>query len=54
MPKIGHSLPTDTLGRYTDTTVSPSVSKMARRITVHCAQAGGVQSSHSVAHVSKG
>jgi hypothetical protein len=54
VPKTGHGLPTDTLGRYADTTVSPPVSNVARLITVHCAQAGGVRSSHSAARVSKG
>jgi hypothetical protein len=37
VPKSGHSLPTDTLGRYADTTVSPPVSKAAR----HCALRAG-------------
>jgi hypothetical protein len=51
MPKTGRGLPTDTLGRYAVTTVSPPVSKVARRITVHCARASGVQSTHSAARV---
>jgi hypothetical protein len=38
VPKTRHGLPTDTLGRYTDTTVSPPVSKAARHITVLCAR----------------
>jgi hypothetical protein len=42
VPKIGHGLPTDTLGRYADTMVSPPVTEAARRITVLCAQVGGV------------
>jgi hypothetical protein len=33
VPKIGHGLPTDTLGWYADTTVSPPVSEAARCIT---------------------
>jgi hypothetical protein len=53
-PKTGHGLPTDTLGRYADTTVSLPVSKAAHRIIAHCARAGGVQSTHSAARVSKG
>jgi hypothetical protein len=47
VPKTGHDLPTDTLGRYADTTVSPPVFKAACHITVHCARASGVQSTHS-------
>jgi hypothetical protein len=46
VPKTGHGLPTDTLGRYADTTVSPPVSKAARRITTYCAWASGAQSTH--------
>jgi hypothetical protein len=42
VPKIGHGLPTDTLGRYADTTVSPPVTEAARRITALRARAGGV------------
>jgi hypothetical protein len=37
-----NGLPTDTLGRYANTTVSPPVSKAARRITVLGARARGV------------
>jgi hypothetical protein len=37
-PNQKYGLPTDTRGRYADTTVSPPVSKAARRITVYCAQ----------------
>jgi hypothetical protein len=51
VPKIGHGLPTDTRGKYADTTVSPSVSKAARHIIAHCARASGVQSTHGAAHV---
>jgi hypothetical protein len=51
VPKTGHGLPNDTLGRYAATTVSPPVSKTARRITVHYARASGVQSTHSAARV---
>jgi hypothetical protein len=51
VPKSGHGLPTDTLGRCADTTVSPPVSKTARRITAHCAWASGVQSTHGAARV---
>jgi hypothetical protein len=39
VPKTGHGLPTDTLGRYADTTVSPPISKAARRITMYYVQA---------------
>jgi hypothetical protein len=39
VPKSKYGLLTDTRGRYADTTVSPPVSKAARRITVYCAQA---------------
>jgi hypothetical protein len=42
VPVTGRGLPTDTLGRYVDTTVSPPVTDAARRITVLCARAGGV------------
>jgi hypothetical protein len=38
----GRGLPTDTLGRYADTTVSPPVTEAARHITMLCARAGGV------------
>jgi hypothetical protein len=51
VPKSGHGLPTDTLGRCANTTVSPPVSKAARRITTHCAQASGVQSTHGATRV---
>jgi hypothetical protein len=54
LPKTGHGLPTNTLGRYADTTVSPPVSKAAQRITAHCAQASSVQSTHCAARVNKG
>jgi hypothetical protein len=33
VPEIGYELPTNTLGRYADTTVSPPVTEAARRIT---------------------
>jgi hypothetical protein len=39
VPKSKYGLLTDTRGRYADTTVSPHVSKAARRITMYCAQA---------------
>jgi hypothetical protein len=39
VPKSKYGLLTDTRGKYVDTTVSPPVSKTARRITVYCAQA---------------
>jgi hypothetical protein len=42
VPKTGHGLPTDTLGRYANTTVIPPVTEVAHRITVLCARAGGV------------
>jgi hypothetical protein len=42
VPKTEHGLPTDTLGRYADTTVSPPVTEVARHITTLRAQAGGV------------
>jgi hypothetical protein len=38
-PSQKYSLPADTRGTYVDTTVSPPVSKAARRITVYWAQA---------------
>jgi hypothetical protein len=38
MPVIGRGLPTDTLGRYADTTINPSVIKAAHHITVLCAR----------------
>jgi hypothetical protein len=42
VPEIGHGPPTDTLGRYADTTVSPPVTEAARRITAPRARASGV------------
>jgi hypothetical protein len=42
MLETGHGLPTVTLGRYADTTVSPPVTEAARRITTPRTQAGGV------------
>jgi hypothetical protein len=38
VPKSKYGLLTDTRGRYADTTVSPHVSKVARRIIVYCVQ----------------
>jgi hypothetical protein len=42
MPETGHGLPTDTLGRYADITVSPQVIEAARHITTPRARASGV------------
>jgi hypothetical protein len=42
MPGSGRGLVTDTSGRYADTTVSPPVTKVARRITTPRTKAGGV------------
>jgi hypothetical protein len=42
VPETGHGLPTNTLGRYADTTVSPPVTNAAPRITTPRTQAGGV------------
>jgi hypothetical protein len=42
VPKTKHGLPTDTLGRYADTTVSPPITKAVRHITTLRARAGGV------------
>jgi hypothetical protein len=42
VPMTGYGLPTDTLGRYVDTTVSPQVTEVACRITAPCARASGV------------
>jgi hypothetical protein len=39
VPKSKYGLLTDARGMYADTTVSPPVSKAARRIIVYCAQA---------------
>jgi hypothetical protein len=42
MPETGHGLPTDTLGRYASTTVSPPVTEVVRRVTAQRAWARGV------------
>jgi hypothetical protein len=42
VPETGHGLPTDALGRYADTTVSPLVIEAVRRITTPRAWARGV------------
>jgi hypothetical protein len=39
VPKTGHGLPTDTLGKYADTTVSPPVTEAPGRITAPRARA---------------
>jgi hypothetical protein len=42
VPETGHGLPTGTLGRYADTTVSPPVTEGARCITAPRARVRGV------------
>jgi hypothetical protein len=42
VPETGHGLPTDTLARYADTTVSPPITEAVRRITAPRARARGV------------